>query len=138
VAGSYFDLASRSEGELGAVLLARQGRVRIGRNLVLDESIKTFFQQFDRAAVSNRKSEIDALIVKGEVGRFSAGLSGQSQQWSTSVIAVDRISDSSVLVETRLVIKLLNRNQEQGSAIFRLVRLGNEWKLDGVEFFDVR
>jgi hypothetical protein len=137
-AASYFELALRSEGELGAVLLARQARIRTGRNLVLDESIKTFFQQFDRAAVSNRKSEIDALIVKGEVGRFSAGLSGQSQQWSTSVIAVDRISDSSVLVETRLVIKLLNRNQEQGSAIFRLVRLGNEWKLDGVEFFDVR
>jgi len=138
VAHSYFDLAVRSEGELGAVLLARQGRVRSGRNNLSDESIKMFFQQFDRAAVSNRKSELDALIVKGEVGRFSAGLSGQSQQWSTTVVAIDRLSDSFVLVEARLTIKLLNRNQEQGTAIFRLVRTGNEWRLDGVEYFDVR
>jgi hypothetical protein len=137
-AQSYFELAIRSEGELGAVLLARQGAVRIGRTNPPDESVRTFFQQFDRAAISNRKSEIDALIAPGEVVRFSAGISGQAQQWVTSIVAVDRISEGVVVVETKLSVKLLNRNPEQGTAIFRLRRVGNEWKLEGIEYFDVR
>jgi hypothetical protein len=137
-AQSYFELAIRSEGELGAVLLARQGRVRINRILAPDESVRAFFQQFDRAAVSNRKSEIDALIAPGEIVRFSAGISGQAQQWVTSIVAVDRISDGTVIVETKLSVKLLNRNPEQGTAIFRLFRAGSEWRLEGIEFFDVR
>jgi hypothetical protein len=134
----YFEKAIRAEGELGAVLLARQGRVRLNRAFTGDESVRTFFQQFDRAATSNRKSEIDALIAPGEVTRFSAGISGQAQQWTTTLVAIDRLSENVILVEARLSIKLLNRNVEQGPAIFRLVRIGGDWKLEGIEFFDVR
>ena len=134
----YYDRAVRADGELGAVLLARQGRARLNPNPTVDESLRRFFQNFDRAAISNRKSEIDALIAPGESVRFSSGIAGQAQQWSSAIVSVDRLSEGVVMVETRLSIKLLNRNQEQGTAIFRLAQSGADWRLEGIEFFDVR
>lgn len=134
----HYDRAVRAEGELGAVLLARQGRARLNPSVAVDESLRRFFQRFDRAAISNRKSEVDVLITPGESVRFSSGIAGQAQQWSSAIVSADRLSEGVVIVETRLSIKLLNRNQEQGTAIFRLIRSGADWKLEGIEFFDVR
>lgn len=134
----FYERAIRADGELGAVLLARRRRANLVGSPSSEESLQRFLQDFDRAAVSNRKSELDTMISPGESVRFSSGIAGQAQQWSSSIISYDRLSDGVVLVEARLSIKLLNRNQEQGTAIFRLIRVGAGWKIDGIEFFDVR
>ena len=79
-----------------------------------------------------------ALIAPGEISRFSGGISGQAQEWTTKIVQVDKLGTNSVLVEAELNIKLLNKSPESGTAVFRLVKMGNTWKLAGVEMFEVR
>jgi len=134
----YFDEAVKADAEYGATLAARQGRTKLNSAAVIEESIKNFFAQFDKAAVSNRKAEIENLLLSGEVSKFAAGITGQTEQWQTKILHVDKIDNNNVLIESGLSIKLLNREPESGIAVFRLSRTGNSWKLSGVEMFEVR
>jgi tetratricopeptide (TPR) repeat protein len=137
-AAGFFDEAIKADAEYGATLAARQGRNNANASAAVDESIRGFFAQFDKAAISGRKADIDALIVSGEIPRFSAGIGGQAQQWETKILQVDKYDANNALVEANLSIKLLNKNDESGIAIFRLSKMGNSWKLSGVEMFEVR
>jgi tetratricopeptide (TPR) repeat protein len=137
-AAGFFDEAIKADAEYGATLAARQGRNNANTSAAVDESIRGFFAQFDKAAISGRKTDIDALIVSGEMPKFSAGIGGQAQQWETKILQVDKYDANSALVEANLNIKLLNKNEESGIAIFRLSKVGNSWKLSGVEMFEVR
>jgi tetratricopeptide (TPR) repeat protein len=137
-AAKYFAEAIKIDAEYGATLAARQGRIKTNAAGAADENVKNFFAQFDKAAISNRKSEIEALVVPGEVVKFAGGISGQTEQWQTKVLQVDKIDENNVLVETNLNIKLLNREPETGTAVYRLSKIGNLWKLSSVEMFEVR
>jgi tetratricopeptide (TPR) repeat protein len=137
-AAKFFEEAINSDAEYGATLLARQGRVKTNTAAAVDESIKTFFAQFDKAAVSARKSELDSLIMSGEIPKFSSGISGQAEQWQTKILATDKIDANTFWVEANLNIKLLNKSPENGLAIFRLTKIGNNWKLSNVDVFEVR
>lgn len=135
-ANKYFEEAIKADAEYGASLLARQKRT--GANSAVEESVKAFFAQFDKAAASNRKAELETLIVPGEIQRFASGISGQTEQWTTQISNVDRLDANNILVEANLNIKLLNRQPESGLAVYRLSRNGNSWKLSGIEMFEVR
>ena len=45
---------------------------------------------------------------------------------------------SQAIVETNLNIKMLTKEPESGTAVYRLTLVGNTWKLSGVELFEVR
>ncbi len=132
----FFDNAIKTDAEYGASLLARQKRT--DANTAIDESLKTFFAQFDKAAASNRKADLESLVIPGEIQRFSAGISGQTEQWITQISKVDQLDANNILVETNLNIKLLNRQPESGIAVYRLTKNGNAWKISNVEVFEVR
>ena len=134
----FFNNAITADAEYGATLAARAGRSKLGGAIAIDESVKAYFAQFDKAAVSNQKAQIESLILPGEVEKFAAGIAGQAQQWSTQVLQTDKIDEDNIWVETALNIKLINRNAETGTAIYRLTKVGNDWKLSGVEIFEVR
>jgi tetratricopeptide (TPR) repeat protein len=130
--------AIAADAEYGATLAARNIRKRMNSPLTADESVKAFFAQFDRAAASNRKADLEALAMAGEVSRFTSGLSGQAVEWKTTPLYVDRIDSNNVWVETSLAIKLLNKDPESGTAVYRLTRVLSGWKLSGVDIFEVR
>ena len=130
--------AIRADAEYGASLAARAIRNRSNAASTGDESVKAFFAQFDKAATSNRKAELDAMAVPGDVTRFVSGISGQAVEWKTQVLHIDKIDANTVLVETTLAIKLLNKDPETGPAVFRLARVGSGWKLSAVDIFEVR
>ena len=88
--------------------------------------------------MSGRKADLDALILTGEIPKFSNGIGGQAQQWETRLLQVDKIDANNVMVEVSLNIKLLNKEPEAGTALFQLSRIGNGWKLSRVEMFEVR
>lgn len=136
-ATKYFEEAIRAEAEYGAGLAARSGRSKTGASASVDESVKTFFAQFDKAAVSGAKANIDALIIPGEIPRFAGGVSG-AQEWKTTVLQVDKIDANNVLAEVQLNIRLLNKEAETGTAVFLLSKVGGSWKLSSVEMFEVR
>lgn len=136
-AAKFFEETIKADAEYGATLAARAGRNKASVTTAIDESIKSFFAQFDKAAISGSKAELDALIVAGEIPRFAGGVAG-AQIWQTKILQVDKTDTNNALVEVNLSIQLLNKNAESGTAVFRLAKVGNNWKLSGVEIFEVR
>lgn len=134
----FYNEAIKADAEYGATLAARQGKGKAKVPLNNDESIKAFFAQFDKAAISGRKSDLDAMVLAGEIPRFSGGISGQAQEWTTQIVQIDKLSPTSVIVETSLNIRLLNKTPETGTAVYRLTLIGNNWRLSGVDMFEVR
>jgi hypothetical protein len=134
----FIDAVLAADAEYGASLAARNLRNKVGSPSSVDPDVKAFFSGFDKAAASNRKADVDALVVPGEVTRFAGGVSGSTESWQTTVKHVDRVDANTVLVEAAMAIKLLNKEQETGLAVYRLVRAGGSWKLAAVEMFEVR
>lgn len=137
-AAKFFEEAIKDDAEYGATLAARQGRNKSNVSAAIDESVKAFFVQFDKAAVSARKAELDAFILSGEIPKFSGGIAGQAEQWQTKVLSTDKIDANTFRAEVNLNIKLLSKSAESGTAVFRLTKVGSGWKLSGVDVFEVR
>ncbi|MEP7148400.1 MAG: hypothetical protein ABI857_05900 [Acidobacteriota bacterium] len=130
--------AISADAEYGASLAARAIRNRSNAASGSDESIKAFFAAFDKAAVSNRKPDLEAMTVAGEVSKFISGISGQTVEWKTSIVHIDQIDANNVWVEASLTVRLLNREAETGTAVYRLTRVVGGWKLNSVDIFEVR
>jgi hypothetical protein len=137
-AAKYASDAIIADAEYGASLAARAIRNRTNAGSASDESVKSFFASFDKAAASNRKTDLDALSIPSEVSKFVGGISGQTVEWKTNVLHVDPIDANNVWVEASLAVRLLNRDPEKGTAVYRLTRVGGGWKLAGVDIFEVR
>ncbi|MBA2379353.1 MAG: hypothetical protein H0V76_07240, partial [Blastocatellia bacterium] len=88
--------AIRFEADYGASLAARNLRRRLNAPAGADESVRTFFAQFDKAAMSNRKADMEGMAAPGEATRFVAGVSGQTTQWTTQVLYVDQLDPINV------------------------------------------
>jgi tetratricopeptide (TPR) repeat protein len=134
----YADEAIRTDAEYGATLAARALRVRANASPGVDENIKAYFAQFDKVAASNRKTDLEAMAVSGEAVKFTSGISGQTESWQTQVLTADRLDTNIMIVETRLNIKMLTKEPESGTAVYRLARVGSGWKLLSVDMFEVR
>lgn len=134
----FAEAAIFADADYGASLAARNLRNKLGVASPGDAGVKAFFTEFDRAASSNRKADVDSLVMSGEVAKFASGVSGSTEQWQTQIVQIDRLDISTVLVETNTTVKLLTRNAETGTAVYRLIKVGSGWKLAGVEMFEVR
>ncbi len=130
--------AISADAEYGASLAARAIRNRSNSASGSDESIKAFFAAFDKAAISNRKADLEGMTVAGEVSKFVSGISGQTVEWKTNIVHIDQIDANNVWVEASLTVRLLNREAETGTAVYRLTRIGGGWKLSSVDIFEVR
>jgi tetratricopeptide (TPR) repeat protein len=137
-AAKYAEAAIQADAEYGASLAARNLRNRVNGTTAIDADIKDFFARFDKAAVTNRKADVDPLVVPGEVSKFASSVAGSTQQWTTQVKQVDKLDSNTALVETNLTIQLLNREPESGMAVFRMIKTAGGWKLAGVDMFEVR
>ena len=78
------------------------------------------------------------MVVPGDVTKFANGIAGQTEQWQTQVRQIDRIDANNVWVETTLSLKLLNKEPESGMTVYRLTKVGGNWKLSSVDMFEVR
>ena len=131
----YSSAAIVSEGDYGASVVARAARQKVG-TATPDPSIKAFFTEFDKAAAANRKADVDAMAVAGEMTRFVNSVAGSAQAWQTTVKNVDRLDANTVLVDADVNLRLINKEPEADSAVFRLVKTASGWKLAGVEAFE--
>ena len=134
----FAEAAIRADGEYGASLAARNLRTKIAATAEVPDDVKSYFANFDRVAISNRKADLEALVVPGEATRFVSGISGQTTDWKTTPTHVDRFDPNNVLVETQMAVRLLGRENESGMAVYRLVKSGSVWKLYSVDIFEVR
>lgn len=127
-----------ADAEYGASFAARAVRDKLPDALAPSDEIKSFFTRFDAAAKSNRKAELDALFMPGESVKFANGISGQTTEWITTVRHTYLLDPVTMVAEVDLSIKLLNRNNESGPAVFRLTKSPSGWKMSSVDSFEVR
>lgn len=134
----YAEAAIQADAEYGASLAARNLRNKLGAASAVDAGAKAFFTDFSRAAVSNRKADLDAMVMPGEASKFASGISGSTEQWQANVRQVDRLDANNILVEAEMSLKLLTRDHSSGMAVFRLTKAGTGWKLSSVDMFEVK
>jgi tetratricopeptide (TPR) repeat protein len=137
-----FDEAARVEADYAATLTARRGRIRAASALksgsAIDESVRTFIGQLDQSIRGGRKAEIETLIAPGELLSFVKGIvASQPETWQTKVLYVENLGADKAAVDVELNLKQLDREQS-GTAVYYLARIGGNWKLSAVEFFEVK
>lgn len=140
-AAKFFTAAIRADGEYGATLAARTGRIKAeGANApAIDEAAKSLLAQMDKIIVSDKKSDLNTLIIPGEMDKFVKGVLGsQPGVWQSKVLRTEMISPTQMAVDVSLDIKTLNGAEQTGTAVFMLARVGSAWKLSSIEYFEVR
>jgi tetratricopeptide (TPR) repeat protein len=138
----HYAEAVRDDAEYGSTLAARAGRIQAesigGSAPAVDESAKAFIAQLDQAIRSGRKTEIEALIVPGELTAFVKGIVGtQPEVWQTRAVRSEALDADRLAVDVAINAKQLGK-EESGTAVLMLVRSGGTWKLNSIEFFEVR
>jgi tetratricopeptide (TPR) repeat protein len=141
-AARSFDEAVRADGEYATTLAARAGRIKAEAAAKLapvpDESARAFITQLDKAILSGHKIEIKSLIVPGELAAFARGVVGtQPEIWQTQVLRTEQLDAARMAVDVSLHVKQLGREQS-GTAVLVLARVGGNWKLQAIEFFEVQ
>ncbi|REJ78177.1 MAG: hypothetical protein DWQ47_17695 [Acidobacteria bacterium] len=135
-AASRFRAAILADAEYGATLGALRGIVDSGGGSA-GEDVKAFFSTFDKAVISNSKAQVDVLLAGGEVSRFSASVTGSAQQWVTDVRFAYDVDGVDTVVGAEVQLKLLNRDEESGVALFRISRTPSGLKLTSVDILEV-
>jgi tetratricopeptide (TPR) repeat protein len=141
-AARSFNDAVRADAEYGSTLNARAARLRAeaaaNTSIPIDESVKGFVNQLDAALRSGRKAEIEPLIVPGELNRFVSGAVGtQPEVWQTRILRWEQLDTNRVAVDVAINSRQLGADHA-GTAVFILVRVGGKWKLNAIDFFEVR
>jgi len=141
-AARYFNEGVRADAEYASTLAARAARIRAEATAnsapAIDESIRTFAGQLDAAVRSGRQSDIAPLIVPGELVGFVRGAVGtQPEAWQTRVLRSETLDANRVALDVALNSKQLGA-EHSGTAVFVLARVGGSWKLNAIEFFEVK
>jgi hypothetical protein len=140
-AAKRFNDAVRADAEYAASLAARAGRIKAetaANAIQVDPAIRAFIGQLDQAITSGKQAELEARIVSGELVRFIGGVVGtQPEIWQTRVLRTEQLDVNTVAADVSLDTKELGR-QQSGTAVLILSKVGGNWKLFGIDLFEVR
>jgi tetratricopeptide (TPR) repeat protein len=141
-AARRFNDAVREDAEYPSTLAARAARLRAesAANVgpAIDESAKAFIGQLDAAIRGGRKSDMDAMVMPGELIRFLRGLAGTpSEIWETRVLRTEQLDANRLTADVELHTKELGV-EHSGTAVLILARVGGAWKLNAIGYFEVR
>ncbi|MCA1633820.1 MAG: tetratricopeptide repeat protein [Acidobacteria bacterium] len=137
-----FDEAVRVDAEYASTLNARAARLKAeaatGAARAPDEQVKAAVAALDAAIRGGKKTDIEALIVPGELVNFSKGIVGtQPEVWQTRVLRTENLSGSRVAADVSLAARTLGRDQS-GTAVLVFLRTPGGLKLSDIQFFEVR
>ncbi|HKP46237.1 MAG TPA: hypothetical protein VJT50_06520, partial [Pyrinomonadaceae bacterium] len=140
-AAKRFTDAVRADAEYGSSLAARNDRIKAesaANILQVDPAIRTFIGQLDQAIASGKKVEIEPRVVPGELQRFISGVVGtQPEYWRTKVLRTEQLDADLFAADVALETKELGKEQA-GSALYILSRNNGNWRLVGIDLFEVR
>jgi tetratricopeptide (TPR) repeat protein len=141
-AARRFDSGVRADAEYAASLQARDGRLRAEAAArtasPVNEAARAFVQRLDAALKSGRKSEIDTLLLDGELALFSRGIVGnQPEIWTSEVRRTETLGGGRTAVDVRITARLLGRDQT-GTAVYVLTDTPAGLRLADVQLFEVR
>jgi tetratricopeptide (TPR) repeat protein len=138
----YFSEGVRADADYASTLAGRAARIRAeaGTNAApaIDESVRSFVGQLDAAIRSGRQADIAPLIVSGELVGFVRGVIGtQPEAWQTRVLRAEALNGNRVALDVAINSKQLGV-EHSGTAVLVLARVGAGWKLNAIEFFEVK
>jgi len=106
--------------------------------LPVDESVRNFVNQLDGAIRSGRQTEIAGFITPGELTRFVQQLVGsQPEAWQTKVVRTEQLDEHRVAADVTINSRQLGVDHA-GTAVFIVTRAGGGYKLEAIEFFEVK
>ena len=104
----------------------------------MDPAVRTFIGQLDQAIISGKKTELESRVVGGELTRFIGGIVGtQPDIWTTKVLRTEQWDADLFAADVGLETKELGKEQS-GTALYILSRSNGNWKLVGIDLFEVR
>jgi hypothetical protein len=140
-AARRFNDAVRADAEYASSLAARNGRIRAETSasiLQVDPAIRSFIGQLDQAIISGKKVELESRVVSGELVRFIGGVVGtQPEIWRTKVLRTEQWDADLFAADVSLETRELGKEQA-GTALYILSRNNGNWKLVGIDLFEVR
>ena len=140
-AARRFNDAVRAEAEYASSLAARNGRIRAetaANTLPVDPAIRSFVEQLDQAILSGKKVELEPRVVSGELVRFISGVVGtQPEIWRTKVLRTEQWDADLFAADVSIETKELGKEQA-GTALLILSRNNGNWRLVGIDLFEVR
>jgi hypothetical protein len=141
-AAKFFDAAVKVEAEYASTFAARTARLKAeaaaGAAPVVDEQVKTAAAALDAAVRGGRKTEIDAMVVPGELTSFSKGITGtQPEIWQSRVLRTEQLDANRVAADVALTARTLGHDQS-GPAVLVFMRTPSGWKLSEIPIFEVR
>ncbi len=78
------------------------------------------------------------MIVPGELARFISGAVGtQPEAWQTRVLRSEQLDANRLALDVAINSRQLGADHA-GTAVFILARVGGAWKLNAIDFFEVR
>ncbi len=121
-------------------LAARAARIRAeaaaNNAPPVDATVQTFATQLSQAIISNKKAELEARIVPGELVRFINASIG-TQEWETKVVRTEQLNANLIAADVQIRANKLG-TVGSGTAVLMLARTPSGWKLSGIELFEVR
>ena len=141
-AARNFNDAVRADAEYASTVYARAARIRAeaaaNATPAIDESARTFVTQLDAAIRSGRQAEIAPMVVPGELAGFIRGAVGtQPEAWQTRILRGEQLDANRMALDVAINSRQLGADHA-GTAVFVLARIGGAWKLNAIDFFEVR
>jgi len=100
------------------------------------ESVRTFVTQLSQAVISNKKAELEARIVSGELVRFINASIG-TEAWDTKVVRTEQLNANLIAADVQIRASKLG-TVGSGTAVLLIARTPAGLKLSGIELFEVR
>lgn len=134
-----FTEAVRADAEYASTFTARSQRIRAERgSSPVDDSVRNFVNQLDSAIRAGRQTEISGLITPGELTRFVQQLVGtQPEAWQTKVVRTEQLDANRIAADVAINSRQLGV-EHAGTAVFIVTRAGGGYKLEAIEFFEVK
>ena len=139
-AAKRFNEAVAASRDYPSSLAARAARIRAeaaaNNAPPIDEAARAFITQFSQAVISNKKTDLDARVVSGELVRFVNASIG-TEAWETRVLRTEQLNANLIAADVYIKATKLGKSGE-GTAVMLLARTPAGLKLSGIELFEVR
>jgi tetratricopeptide (TPR) repeat protein len=139
-AAKRFNEAVIASRDYPSSLAARAARIRAeaAANSAppVDESARTFLTQFGQAVITNKRADLEARVVPGELVKFVNGTIG-TDIWETRVVRTEELSGGVLAADVTVRLRKLG-TEGNGTAVFLLSRVAGGWKLSGIDLFEVK